>query len=345
MSVRAWLVAGAAVIGVGGLVTYGGLALVGPGPLPAARYVIVPHGSSGVVAAALHRSGVVRSVWMFQAASAMSAWQGGVRSGEFAFPAHADLWQVLAVLRLGRPVEHLLTIPEGLTAWRIGEVLAGSRALAGEITLPREGEVLPETYAYQWGTMPQAVLARARRAMDDLVERIWRGREAGLPLRSPRELVILASLVERETHLAAERPLVARVFLNRLKLGMRLQSDPTVVYGESGGRGELPAGLGHESLERVEPYNTYALAGLPAWADLFARVGVSAWGGPSGQQCCAILRGRRYGWACLCRQPGRAREECGAISQPEPVTPSECRRYESGPVMRLARFVRRSKVC
>ena len=262
---RVWtLLAGAALMGAGGVLAYAGLITYGlPGPLPTAENVVVPRGDTEAVAQVLQHNGVVRHAWMVRAAAAASAWQGRLHFGEFAFPAHASLRQVLAILRDGRPVIHLLTIPEGLTAWRIGEVLAGVRVLTDDVMLPPEGGVLPETYAYQWGTTRLSVLGRAGRAMEQTVARIWRERDTGLALRSPRELVILASLVERETHLGLERPLVARVFLNRLSIGMRLQSDPTVVYGESGGRGELPVALGREALERPGPYNTYENAGLP----------------------------------------------------------------------------------
>ena len=265
MRLRSWSATGLLLAGTGALAAYGGLAVMGqPGPLPEARDVLVPRGSSGVVAEALGRAGVVRSVWVFRAAAAVLAWQGRLHSAEIAFPGHASVWQVLAVLRLGRPVEHRVTIAEGLTAWRIGQALAGARGLAGDIVLPGEGDVLPETYAYVWGTGGAAVLDRARRAMNDALGRVWREREAGLPFHSPRELVVLASLVERETHLATERALVARVFINRLEAQMRLQSDPTVVYGESGGAGMLPAGLTRDALERSGPYNPYTMAGLPA---------------------------------------------------------------------------------
>ncbi len=226
--------------------------------------VVIPHGTAESVAAALQNAGIVDSAWAFRALTALTAWQGPLRSAELSFPAHASIGQVLAVLRYGRPVQHLLTIPEGLTASRIAMLLAHAGYLAGDIEVPPEGAALPESYASAYGATPRSVVQRAERAMDREIDEAWNGRAARGPLRSRREMVILASIVERETHLPQERKLVARVFLNRLLRGMRLQSDPTVVYGESGGDGELDHGLTRAALGEASPYNTYVVAGLPA---------------------------------------------------------------------------------
>ena len=234
-----------------------------PGPLPQGRAVVVPRGSTAVVGRALHDSGVLDDALAFRVSTAITVWQGPLRSGEFYFPDHASLEVVLAILRAGRPVQHLLTIPEGLTASRLAVLVAHADGLVGDIDLPREGETLPESYAYQRGATRASLLSRLRQAMRHTLADAWTARDGGLPLRSAREMLILASLVERETHLPAERPLVARVFLNRLQRGMRLQSDPTVIYVESGGGGELPYGLTRQSLERLTPYNTYVLARHP----------------------------------------------------------------------------------
>jgi UPF0755 protein len=143
-------------------------------------------------------------------------------------------------------------------------LLAEADGLRGDVEVPAEGSVLPQTYAYELGMTRASVLARAQAAFVHALAGAWAGREAGLPLRGPEEAVVLASIVERETAVARERPLVARVFYNRLRLGMRLQSDPTVVYGVSGGSGVLPRGLSRADLEQVAaPYSTYASAGLP----------------------------------------------------------------------------------
>ncbi len=251
--------------GLGAMAGYGAIVLFNaPGRLDGAQIVLVPHGSSGAVAEGLRQAGVIGGVWPFRAAAALTAWQGPIHAAEFSFPAHASLAVILAILRQGRPVQHLLTIPEGLTSARIGLLLARADGLDGAIALPDEGALLPESYAYQRGTPNVALLQRAGRAMAETLEQAWRGRDPGLDLHAPRDLLILASLVERETRLAQERPLVAKVFLNRLWRGMRLQSDPTVVYADSGGDGELDHGLSREALDRPSPYNTYLVPGLPA---------------------------------------------------------------------------------
>ncbi len=262
---RRWLAFIATCAGAGVLAGYAVLgAYHAAGPLDQARDVVVPRGGSAALARTLEAAGVLHDPLAFRVSAALTAWQGPLRSGEFTFPAHVSLATVLAILRGARPVQHLLTVPEGLTASRIATLLAGASGLAGEVDLPAEGELLPESYAYLFGATRAALQSRLRQAMAHTLADAWASREGGLPLRSAREMLILASLVERETHLAAERPLVARVFLNRLQQGMRLQSDPTVIYVESGGDGELSRGLQRDALERVTPYNTYMLPGLPA---------------------------------------------------------------------------------
>jgi UPF0755 protein len=262
---RRWVLAGSLLAGLGALAGYGVVAVFdAPGPLPSRLDVVVPRGPGDLVAQSLRRAGVLRSVWQFRAFAVATSWQGPLRSAEFAFPARASIAQVLYVMRHGRPVQHLLTIPEGLTAWRIGLILGRAGGLPGDIALPAEGAVLPESYSYEFGTAPGVLVARAERAMRAALEAVWAERAPGLGLSSPRELLVLASVVERETRLASERPLVARVFLNRLRLGMRLQSDPTTIYAESGGAGDLGRGLTRDDLEQASPYNTYVVAGLPA---------------------------------------------------------------------------------
>ncbi|MBV8591223.1 MAG: endolytic transglycosylase MltG, partial [Acetobacteraceae bacterium] len=189
--------------------------------------------------------------------------KGPLRAGEFAFPAHVSLRETLAVLRTARPVQHRLTIPEGLTASQIAALVNGAEAMTGEVAAPSEGAVLPETYFYEYGASRSAILARAQAAMKRVVEQAWARRAPGLPLASPSEALILASIVERETARPEERPLVAAVFFNRLRLGMRLQSDPTAIYAASGGKGTLDHPLTRAELDQDSPFNTYRSKGLP----------------------------------------------------------------------------------
>ena len=170
---------------------------------------------------------------------------------------------VLTILRTARPVQHSLTIPEGLTGKQILAILARTEALSGVVESIDEGSVLPQTYQFELGASPGAVLARARSAMARALEQEWANRAPDLPLASAREALILASIVERETAVPEERPHVAAVFLNRLKRGMKLQSDPTVVFGASAGAGTLDHALTRAELDHDDPFNTYRNRGLP----------------------------------------------------------------------------------
>ncbi len=238
------------------------------GPLAEARDVVVPRGSLAEVAAALDRAGVIDadlddSHWRFRLVGFLTRKAGEARAGEFAFPAHADLRTVFAVLRTGQPVQHHLTIPEGLTAPQVLAVLARADALSGSDLPIAEGSVLPQTYAYTYGTPRAAILARASVALDRALDEAWAHRAPGLPLASPRDALILASIVERETARPDERPLVAAVFVNRLRAGMRLQSDPTVIFAASEGDGVLDHPITRDELDRDDAYNTYRNPGLP----------------------------------------------------------------------------------
>ena len=236
------------------------------GPLTHARDVVVPHGPFAGVAAVLRRSGVIEHGWALRAFEAATRGWGPVHAAELSFPAGASIERVLLILRHGRPVQHLLTVPEGVTSARVALVLEEAHGLIGEIAVPAEGGFLPESYAYQLGDSAGAVLARGELAMEVAVARAWRERAGGLGLRSSHELVVLASLVERETHLPGERAMVAAVFLNRLRAGMRLQADSSVAYGVGGGADNLGHGLRRDELAWATPYNTYVQAGLPEGA-------------------------------------------------------------------------------
>ena len=233
-----------------------------PGPLTAARPVVVPHGTPAQVAESLLAAGVIDDVAAFRLAVLVTRSAGALHAAELGFPAHASLQVVLAVLRTGRPVQHRLTIPEGLTAAQVALLLDRAPALAGDTPVPDEGAVLPETYVFELGTTRVALAERATAAMARALAQAWAQREGGLPLAGPQELLTLASIVERETARPEERPLVAAVYLNRLRLGMRLQADPTVAYAVAGG-GVLERKLTRADLDWPTPYNTYRVAGLP----------------------------------------------------------------------------------
>jgi UPF0755 protein len=235
----------------------------GSGPLPEAAAVVVPHGGTRQLAEALQAAGVIDRPLLFQAAAWLTRGEGALHAAEFAFPAHASIRQVLAVLRTAHPVEHHFTIAEGLTGQQIAGLLGRTEAMTGEARTIEEGAVLPQTYDYEFGADRSGLVARAKAAMDKELAAAWANRTPGLPLSGARDALILASIVERETAKPEERPHVAAVYLNRLRQGMKLQADPTVVYFASGGSGVLDHPLTRAELGRDDPFNTYRSAGLP----------------------------------------------------------------------------------
>ena len=263
----AWvfLTVAAVALGLGGVFGYRHLAAIPdrPGPLPEAREIVIAPGGVAEVADELARAGAIDSPFRFKALTWLTQSEGPLKAAEYGFPAHASLRTVLTILRTARPVEHHVTIPEGLTAPQLVALLNRAEAAAGSVGTVREGSVLPETYAFPRGLARSVILARAQAAMDRELAAVWAGRMKDLPLASPRELLVLASIVERETSRDEERPRVAAVYLNRLRQGMKLQADPTVVFAVSGGTGVLDRKLTRSDLDRDDPFNTYRHMGLP----------------------------------------------------------------------------------
>ena len=234
-----------------------------PGPLPSATAIVVPRGGLQEIAADLAQQGVVARPLVFRVLALATTRHGALHAGELQFPESASIRQVLTILRTARPVQHRLTIPEGLTAAQVAGIVDAADALTGDAPVPAEGAILPDTYNYERGTTREQLLDRARLAMDRALEAAWEARQPGLPLVSKTEALVLASIVEKETGKAGERPLIAAVFMNRLRQGMKLQSDPTVVYVASGGLGSLGHPITRSELDQVDAYNTYVIAGLP----------------------------------------------------------------------------------
>lgn len=231
--------------------------------MAAARDIVIEPGGVADVATQLARDGVIDNPFHFKALIWLTRDQGSLRAAEFTFPVGASLREVIRILRSARPVEHKITIPEGLTAPRIRDILERAPAASGSLGAIAEGSFMPSTYLYARGMARSAILARGQAIMDRELAAAWADRAPDLGLSSPRELLILASIVERETAREEERPRVAAVFLNRLRLGMRLQSDPTVIYAVTGGTGILDRKISRADLERDDPFNTYRTAGLP----------------------------------------------------------------------------------
>jgi UPF0755 protein len=235
----------------------------GGGPLAEPRSVVVPRGGSDAVAEALVRAGVIADPGRFLIGARLTAGEGTLRSGEFVFPAAASLRDVLTILRTATPVQRRITLPEGLSTAQALAVLARAPGLSGDPPPPPEGSLFPDTYAYEWGMSRADIIARARAAMDKALAEAWEARAETVPLASPREALILASIIERETAVASERARIAGVFANRLRRGMPLQSDASVVYAASGGLGVLDRPISRADLDLDNPFNTYRNRGLP----------------------------------------------------------------------------------
>ena len=255
---RRTLVAAIAVLGSAGAVAWGVQAYRSAGPLREARDIVVARGTAAHIADQLRDAGVIRYSLLFRAASFVTRGNGALHAAEFHFAPGVSLAQALDVLRHGKPVQHFVTFPEGITAARVATILVNAEPLSGDVIVPPEGYVLPQTYGFPRATPRADILHRAHAALQAVL--------APAPMLglSAHDVLVLASLVERETALPAERPMVARVFLNRLKLHMKLQSDPTTIYGASGGEGNLGREISHADLARTDSYNTYAITALPA---------------------------------------------------------------------------------
>ncbi|WP_198375446.1 endolytic transglycosylase MltG [Neoroseomonas rubea] len=263
---RGAIVAIAVLLGLLGAAALGAQAawrvFTAPGPLAEAAQIVIPRGGTERIAATLLERGVIRDPRAFAIAAFLTRGDGPLRAAEFAFPAAAPLAEVLRILREERPVQRRLTIPEGLTAHQIRALLERAEGLTGEIPAFGEGELLPETYAFEFGETRAAIIRRADAAMERALSEAWAARAPNLPLATPREALILASIVERETARAEERGKVAGVFVNRLRRNMPLQSDPTVAYAATSGA-PMERPISRADLDRDHPFNTYRIRGLP----------------------------------------------------------------------------------
>lgn len=253
-----------AVLGAGVLL-WADDAFTRPGPSAEDSVIILPRGAGlDEIARRLGQARIIDSPWLFRIGVRLSGAARDLQAGEFLFTAGLSAEGVMNHLLRGRPVARRLTVPEGMTSRRVVELIDAAAGLEGFIVgLPDEGALLPETYHYALGDYRAEMVQRMTAAMTETLAALWSARQDGLPFKTPFDALILASMVERETALADERRHVAGVFINRLRRGMRLQSDPTVIYGLTGGETALERPLRRADLKHDSPYNTYRIRGLP----------------------------------------------------------------------------------
>lgn len=263
------LVVATMVVVFGGTLVGGAVAVWGvqafhkSGPALTPTTVILERGSSlPRIAQTLQRADVIRDHRVFTWAAKLKGVAGQLKAGEYIIPPRASTAQVMDLVISGKVVNHKLTIPEGWTSAQVVSALIAHPVLKGDVEMPPEGSILPDTYTFTRGAQRQAVLDRMMEAQQTALANLWGTRQVGLPIKTPAEAVILASIVEKETGVAHERPMVASVFINRLNKGMRLESDPTIIYGISQGV-PLGRGLRRSEIDRKTPYNTYQIDRLP----------------------------------------------------------------------------------
>ena len=254
-----------AVIGIGGVLYYGKQTFIEEGPLKQEKTILVSGGTGlGTIAEILERQNVISDQTIFNYGVQIYRQDTKLKAGEYLFSPGVSMMQVMQILTSGKSILHSVTVPEGYTSYQIHQVLMDNDILMGPLDeIPAEGTLLPETYKFARGTTRKEMVKRMADAHDRAVAEIWDRRAADLPLKTPEELVTLASIVEKETGKASERTRVAGVFINRLNQGIRLQSDPTVIYGIFGGKGKpKDRPIFRSDLDKKTDYNTYQIPGL-----------------------------------------------------------------------------------
>ena len=253
-------------IGTGAAYYYGRQKLEAPGPLQEDKVVNIPaRAGMADIADVLQREGVIdNNRWAFIGAVLAMKARSELKPGEYSFQKSASLRDVIGTIVEGKVVQHSVTVPEGLTSEQIVARLSDNDIFAGSVReVPREGTLLPETYKFPRGTTREQVIQRMQQAQKRALAEIWERRSPDVPLKSPDQLVTLASIVEKETGKPDERSRVAAVFVNRLRQKIKLQSDPTIIYGLVGGKGTLGRPIKRSEIAQPSPYNTYVIDGLP----------------------------------------------------------------------------------
>src|SRR4051812_21879980 len=253
-------------LGAGGIYIYGKQKIEAPGPLREERIVNIPTRAGMTdIADTLQREGVIdNNRWAFIGSVFALKARSELKPGEYLFQKNASLRDVIGTIVEGKVVQHAVTIPEGLTSEQIVARLSDNEIFSGSVKeIPREGTLLPETYKFPRGTTRDQVILRMQQTQKRVLAEIWERRNADVPVKTPDQLVTLASIVEKETGKADERSRVAAVFVNRLRQKIKLQSDPTIIYGLVGGKGTLGRPIRRSEIQQPSPYNTYVVDGLP----------------------------------------------------------------------------------
>lgn len=233
------------------------------GPLRQDQNFIVPNGASlKVVAERLEAKGIIRSADGFALRARLFGGGGGIKAGEFRIPAHASASRVLSIISSGEVIRRFVTVPEGMPSIMVQERLLAVPELTGDVAVPKEGSVLPDSYAFENGEPRDTVLRRMQAAMSRTLKELWAGRAPDLVVKTPEQALILASIVEKETGKPQERRMVAGLYSNRLKKGMLLQADPTIIYPITRGK-PLGRRILQSEIQAVNDYNTYTMVGLP----------------------------------------------------------------------------------
>lgn len=238
---------------------------VNEGPLPTHKEVYIPKGVGlKQVAALLYREGIINSPSVFMLGVRASGNRHNIKAGEYSFPPRSSAKMVMNIVVSGHTYIRKLRIPEGLSSYQIVQLMDKAKGLTGTIEqLPKNGTLLPDTYHYSYGDTKKGMITRMQNAMNRTLAELWEQRDKDLPFSTPQEAVTLASVVEKETALSKERSVIASAFVNRLKKGMPLQSDPTVIFALTDGRYDLQRSLTYKDLKYPSPYNTYYVKGLP----------------------------------------------------------------------------------
>ena len=263
MSRRNWILITA--VAIAALVALGSFlgGWYGSGPLEKDRTFIVPEGASLIgVSERLERQGVIRSASGFSLRARIFGGGRAIKAGEFAIPAHASQARVLGIITSDNVIRRFVTVPEGMPSIMVQERLMALDQLSGEVAVPNEGSVLPDSYAFQSGDKREDVLRRMQAAMSRTLKELWVGRSKDIAVKTPEEALILASIVEKETGKPSERRMVAGLYSNRLKQDMLLQADPTIIYPITRGK-PLGRRIRQSEIQAINEYNTYTMVGLP----------------------------------------------------------------------------------